>query len=144
MQYRINPKQITNIFNDTQKQVADRVAKNQLCTLGIELDNDTAELYRKCFGRRQVIVTAEEMRCLICTLAKIEDANRSMGIYVPDVLHSVIQEELYHLAYFNLMHRKRSGLVFLRSKFYRGLKLNTVARLKLWLRRIRTALTQDN
>jgi glycosyltransferase involved in cell wall biosynthesis len=144
MRYRINPKQITNVFNETQKKVADCVAKNQLLALKVELDDDTFALYRKCFGRRQIIVSTEEMKNLVFVLAKIEDANRKVGIYDPDVLHAVIQEELYHLTYFNLMHHKSSGLAFVRSSFYKGLRLNGISRIKLWLRIIRAVLFREN
>lgn len=144
MQYRINPKQISKVFEETQKQIADCVAKQQLCALGVEMTEDVFELYRKCFGRREVIVSTEEMESLILTLAKIESANRKARIYDFDALHTVIQEELYHLAYFNLMNCKRSGLVFLRSKFYKGLRLNAMGRIKILLRGMKTALVKEN
>lgn len=134
MRYRINPKQITHVFSEPQQKVADQVARDQLAALEISLTDEEFRLYRNSFGRREVLLTPEEMKKLICILQTLEQSNHQLQKYDPGILHTVIQEELYHLAYYNLRQGSASGLVFLHSPFYKGLQLSFTNRLKLWIR----------
>lgn len=132
--YRINPKQVSNIHSRTQKQVADTVAKNQLDALGLTLTEEEFCIYRASFGRRENLLSEEEMRLLISVLKRLEQANVKRGIYREEVLHRVIQEELYYLCNYNLARKNLSGLQLYTSGYFCKIKIGSVKQCKFLLR----------
>ena len=132
--YRMFPNQSSKVHNQAQKAAADRVAKNQLDNLGVELSEAEFEAYRKGFGKGEVLLSEEHMTLLLQALGKLERANKTVRFYDPQVLHRVIREEVYKVCYFNLMNRQRSGLGLFGSAYYKGLKLGASMRCKLLLR----------
>lgn len=134
MNYRINPNQVSNVHSKTQKQVADAVAKNQLDALGLTLTEEEFCIYRASFGRRENSLSEEEMRLLISVLKRLEQANVKKGIYREEVLHRVIQEELYYLCNYNLARKNLSGLQLYTSGYFRKIKIDAVKQCKFLLR----------
>lgn len=134
MRYRINPGQLSNVYHAPQKAAADRVARDQLEYLGLELTDEQFDLYRKAFGHRESLLSNEEMDALLKILQQLEAANDKKKFYERDVLHKVIREEFYWLCKYNLAKGRRSGLKLLGSGYYRGLKLGVGGQCKLWVR----------
>ena len=138
--YRINPGQSSKAFSGPQKAAADRVARDQLEYMGLELDEARFELYRRSFGRREALLTVEEMQTLLGILRELEAANDKKKFYDPRALRRVIQEEIYWLCKYNLVAGRRSGTKLLGSGYYMGLKLGIAGQCKLWTRLAQTAI----
>lgn len=140
MRYRINPGQLSNVYNAPQQAAANRVARDQLEYLGMELTDEQFALYRRAFGRREELLSGQEMDKLLQILRTMEQANGQKRVYDPAMLHKVIREEVYWLCKYNLAKGCRSGLKLLGSGYYMGLKLGIAGRCKLWTRLAQTAI----
>lgn len=134
MRYRINPGQLSHVFSAPQKAAADRVARDQLEYLGLELTQEEFELFRRAFGCREMLLSVRQMEQLLELLHRMEQANERKMFYDSRVLHQVIQEEVYWLCLYNLAMNRRSGLKLLGSGYDKGLKLGFLGRCKLWVR----------
>lgn len=134
MLYRIYGDQSSRVFNGPQKAAADRVARDQLEYLGLELTQEEFELFRRAFGCREMLLSVRQMEQLLELLHRMEQANEKKMFYDPRVLHQVIQEEVYWLCLYNLAMNRRSGLKLLGSGYDKGLKLGFLGRCKLWVR----------
>lgn len=140
MLYRIYGDQSSAVFNGPQKAAADRVARDQLEYLGLELTQAQFELYRKAFGCREVLLEVSEMEQLLEILHSLERANGEKDFYDPATLHRVIQEEVYWLCLYNLAANRKSGLKLLGSGYDQGLRLGLSRRCKLWVRMVLAAV----
>lgn len=134
MNYRINATQISSVFNSPQKQIADLITKNQLAALGIFLTEEEFQLYRVNTGRRENLLTKKEMCTLISILKQLESANNVKCIYDAKILHRVLQEDLHHLCYYNLIHKNLSGLQLYGSGYFLNLKIGILNHCKFLLR----------
>ncbi len=138
--YRLFPEQSSARHKKAQRNAADRVAKDQLDYLGVKLKDDEFRVYREYFGYKEKILTVETMRMLLDILDRLEKANKKNRVYEVAALRSVIRENIYGLCYYNLMHRRKSGLCLFSTDYSKAMKLGMIKRGKLYLRSIVTLL----
>lgn len=140
MLYRIYGDQSSHVFNGPQKAAADRVARDQLEYLGLELTEEQFDLYRRAFGRREILLSTDEMEALLKILKDLEAANEKKKFYNRETLHRFIGEEVYWLCKYNLAFSRRSGLKLVGSGYYMGQKLGFAGQCKLWARLLMTLI----
>lgn len=139
--YRMFPQQSSQLHRKEQLAAADRVARDQLDYLGATLTEEEFALYRKAFGKGEVLLHRKEAETLLRITKKLEQANAVKKFYDPGALRRVIRQELFATGYFNLMNRRKSGLPLTAGDMRKAQKLSAVMGLKLWLRRAATWLT---
>lgn len=140
MRYRVNPQQVSNTHAEIQRNIADKVAKNQLEHVGLILNTSEFRIFRRLFGKHDLLVSQYEMKSLLLILQRLIDANEVSHTYHSKVLFKVIQNELFWLSYFNLLHKQKSGLLILTSPFLKGLNLSLLNWSKFIIRIFQTIL----
>lgn len=140
VKYRIFPQQSSQIHRQAQKRAADQVAKDQLAHIGLELTDEEFAVYRQYFGSGEKLLSKAQMQMLINVLRKLQKANETVGFYQTDALNRVVGEEVFRLCYYNLINRRKSGLLWHRSAWHTAMKMGAAKRVKLILRSIITAL----
>lgn len=140
VKYRIFPQQSSQVHRQAQKRAADQVAKDQLAHIGLELTDEEFAVYRQYFGSGEKLLSKAQMHMLINVLRKLQKANETVGFYQSDALNRVVGEEVFRLCYYNLINRRKSGLLWHQSAWRADLKVGATMRVKLLLRSIITAL----
>lgn len=139
--YRMFPQQSSQMHRQAQKAAADRVARDQLEYVGLVLMEEEFAVYRKGFGKREVLLSGGEMDVLVSVLERLEQKNREKQMYDEAALRQVIGEELFWLCYFNLMNKRKSGLRWRSCPWRKSWDPGLSMKMKLLVRGAVTLLT---